>query len=180
MVRHVTRDHASSYIEIDGYGFSGEQVLYHKFDWTDTTVETRGSQEEVITTWSGVNILAWTNTSVLKKGEKVSKLSTHDPKGKMMEIVVKTNVNTVAADIGCYSIDVGLHYNLQYTLQHFTIELHLTHRSNMFSFLLWRQVMTHKDGGQSTMETHTRVQRHHAIQAELAPETSHRRRCRPE
>jgi len=56
-----------------GMPFSGDQVQYHKFDWTDTTVEKRSSIEEsVVTTWSGVNILVWTNTSQLQEGSKFS------------------------------------------------------------------------------------------------------------
>jgi hypothetical protein len=59
-----------------GTGFTADQVIYHKFDWTDTTVETKGNTEEVVTTtWSGVNILAWTNTSILEEGQKVTEIS---------------------------------------------------------------------------------------------------------
>eukprot|EP01116_Phalansterium_solitarium_P024768 TRINITY_DN9163_c0_g1_i1.p1 TRINITY_DN9163_c0_g1~~TRINITY_DN9163_c0_g1_i1.p1 ORF type:complete len:349 (+),score=42.58 TRINITY_DN9163_c0_g1_i1:26-1072(+) len=74
-----TRAKAREYIVLSltsatgsGSPFSGEQVLYHKFDWTDTAVdpEAASSDKPITTKWSGVNILAWTNTSTLKRGTK--------------------------------------------------------------------------------------------------------------
>jgi len=71
--RIKARDYIVEVLTSSNFGFSGDQILYHKFDWTDTSVEYPGSQEEIVsTTWSGVNILVWTNTSVLPPGTKFS------------------------------------------------------------------------------------------------------------
>jgi len=63
--RITARNSIVDFLTLGDSGFSGEQILYQKFEWTDT-------MKLQTTTWSGINILIWTNTTPVKKGNKFS------------------------------------------------------------------------------------------------------------
>lgn len=67
--RARTRDYIVQALTTGTETFSGNQVFLHRFDWTDTT---DSGGETVKTTWSGINVLAWTNTTVLEPGKQFS------------------------------------------------------------------------------------------------------------